>query len=282
MDGARRREEERGVDRRRVRDLRERRQLGVRRVHVDERRVDRQHRRCLAAVRVEARRRPEELARLVGRHAVPVVDREGARAGGQPVGGGRAGVGDRVRVVVVAVEEDDPPEADRRRATRTGPRSSAMNVGIRMWTTPVNPTCGYDRRVVDRRAPRARRPRGDAAGDLLSGRATSVRSGPCGPCCSVEPVGTITGLVRRAGTPRPRGRSSRPGTRSAGFICDGLLGSRQAMVVVSSPIPSIQAVTVVAGLRDADPARAAPRAAPACRSRSGRPAAARRAGSGTR
>ena len=21
---------------------------------------------------------------------------------------------------------------------------SDMNVGIRMWTTPVNPTCGYD------------------------------------------------------------------------------------------------------------------------------------------
>ena len=22
--------------------------------------------------------------------------------------------------------------------------TSAMNVGIRMWTTPVNPTCGYE------------------------------------------------------------------------------------------------------------------------------------------
>ena len=44
---------------------------------------------------------------------------------------------------------------------------SDMKVGTRMWTTPVNPTCGIGEGVVDRRRDDGSDVRGHAPSDLL-------------------------------------------------------------------------------------------------------------------
>ena len=86
--------------------------------------------------------RPENSADLLGRQPVPVVQRKRLDVLRQPLGGVGTPVSDGIRVVVVAVEKDDPLEARRGKRRRTDPRSSDMNVGMRMCTRPVNPTCG--------------------------------------------------------------------------------------------------------------------------------------------
>ena len=185
-------------------------------------------------------RRAEVLGGLVGGHAVPVVDRERACAVGQPRGGIRAGVRDRVGVVVVAVEEHDPPEAHRRqpdrdvldeRHERRDPQvDDAGEAGVRVRQP-----------VVDRRRDERAGPRRDPARDLdrdedvgqertmrtvLLGRAGRHDDGPV---IAQERLDLGIGHL-----------AQEHGRRFHG----GLLHARdQAMVVVSSPIPSIQTVT---------------------------------------
>ena len=140
---------------------------------------------------MQAAGRAEELGRLVGGQAVPVVDREGARAVGQSIGGGRAGVRDRQRVVVVAVEEHDRAEAHRRQADRDvldecherrDPQvDHAGEAGMRVRQP-----------VADRWRDRRTDLRRHASGDLGRARWCRSTAGRAGPCCSVEPIGTMT------------------------------------------------------------------------------------------
>ena len=112
-----------------------------------------------------------------------------------------------------------------------------------MWTTPGEADVRVRQAVVDRRRDERRRPAARRGGPPRCGTRTSVSSGPCGPCCSVEPVGTMTvwwsreeGLDLGVGhLAQEHGRRLHRRSSSA---------SRQAMVVVSSPMPSIQTVTM--------------------------------------
>ena len=108
------REKERGVHGARIdRPRRKIRHLGVGAIHVDEIRIDREHRGRLRFVGVQAGLQRHELGDLVGREPLPVVQRERKNALRHPRRGVRARVRDRERVVVVAVEIHDPFEADR-------------------------------------------------------------------------------------------------------------------------------------------------------------------------
>ncbi len=193
------------------------------------------------AVRVQPRGRPEELARLVGGHAVPVVDREGAHAGGHPLGGRGTRVGDGVRVVVVAVEEDDPREADRgvRRAQVLDQRHERRHADV---DDAREPDVRIRQGVVDGRADERPDPLGDAAADL--GRDDRV-----GQQRAVRAV-----LLGRAGRDDDRlGALERGADLGIGHLAQehGLRLHRwssscpfRRCVVVRRPIPSIETVTV--------------------------------------
>ena len=165
MDGAGCREEEGGVDCGRVGDLGERWQLGVRVLEVHEIGVDRHHGRRLAAICVEAGGRPEEFGPLLHGHPVPVIDGKGPDARWQAIGRVGAGVGDRVGVVVVSVEEHDPGEA------RGGERGAdVLDDRHERRDAQVDDTGEADVRVrqpvVDRWRDQGANPGGDAAGDF--------------------------------------------------------------------------------------------------------------------
>ena len=91
----------------------------------------------------------------------------------------------------MAVEEHDPPEAHGRQADR-----DVLDDRHERGDPQVDDTGEPDVRVrqpvVDRRARRRRRARGATRRATSTGTRTSVSNGPCGPCCSVEPIGTRT------------------------------------------------------------------------------------------
>ncbi len=127
--------------------------------------VDRKDGGRLAAVCMQAARRPEELGCLLGSDAVPVVDRERARPFRQPVRHVRTGVGQRIRVVVVAVEQHDPAEADGGQAG-----DHVLDEGHERRDPDVDepgePDVRVRQAVVDRRGDDRADVRGDAPCDL--------------------------------------------------------------------------------------------------------------------
>ena len=144
------------------------------------------------------------------------------------------GVGDGVRVVVVAVEEDDPLEADRRerRAQVLDQRHERRDADV---DDAREPDMRIRQGVVDgrrRRAPRSARRRG---APTSVGTIASVSSGPCGPCCSVEPVGMMIVWVRWRAA-RTSGSVISP-RNTVAASSDGPPRAGQAMVVVSRRSP---------------------------------------------
>src|SRR5215208_7976734 len=62
---------------------------------------------------------------------------------------------------------------------------------MRRYTTPVKPLCGYDR-PYGTDGPTAAPTSGAIRRATSVGMIVSVSSGPWGPCCSVDPTGTMT------------------------------------------------------------------------------------------
>ena len=153
-----------------------------------------------------------ELVDVLGRHAVPVVHGKRLHVLRQLLGGVRAGVGDRVGIVVVAVEKDDPLESrggkgdaqvfDQRHERRDPDVHEAFESDVRIRE-----------RVVDRRRHHRADPRRDPPRNLLRdedvGQQRRMRSVLLGRADRDDDR-----VVRLAGRLRLPGSSSRRETRS--------------------------------------------------------------------
>ncbi len=108
----------------------------------------------------------EVLVRFLGAQTIPIVDRKRQHPVGQAVADVRAGVGDRVRVVVVAVQEDDSLHPHRRKAD-----AEVLDHRHEGRNAQVNQASEADVRVAERVGQRRRDHRADrrrnTPGDLL-------------------------------------------------------------------------------------------------------------------
>ena len=130
--------------------FRERWELGVGAIHIDQVGVDGEHGGRLGEVRVQSVLQARPLGNLLGRQRVPVVHRKRLDVLRQLVGGVRASVRDRVGVVVVAVQKDDALEARRgeRRAQILDERHERRDADV---DEPGEPDVRIRQRIVDRR-----------------------------------------------------------------------------------------------------------------------------------